>query len=157
MSALLSLLLGFDGLFSDPHHSGALDILLKISLLNEFVVLAKIIACWLLCALPLVVTLPWVGLLYDLSSHDIINLWLALMLATPLMTFIGAFAAALALEARRRHALISFITLPLSAPLLIFGAAAPQDNNALIFLASLLALLAPLFLWLTARILEERS
>ena len=121
---LLAVLLTLGRLFEADHEDGTLDVLALGTQPLEVIALAKIIAHWLTCALPLIVIAPVLGLLLnlDISAYG----WLALtmLLGSPALSAIGAIAAALTLKSRKGALLISLLVLPLYIPTLIFGIAA---------------------------------
>jgi len=87
-------------------------------------VMGKIIAHWLLSGVPLVLITPLLGLQYDLSADALFVLVAALLLGTPILSFLGAIGAALTLGLRGGGALVSLLVLPLYIPVLVFGAGA---------------------------------
>jgi heme exporter protein B len=74
-----------------------------------------------------------------------------LLLGTPVLSLLGTLGAAVVLGARRGGVLLPLLVLPLSVPVLIFGAGAPAAEAAghtarphLLFLAAMLAAALPL-------------
>jgi len=76
--------------------------------------------------LPLVLVSPLLGLQYGLDGGAIGVLVLSLLVGTPVLSLLGAVAAALALGLRGAGVLTALIVLPLNAPLLIFGSGVVQ-------------------------------
>ncbi len=165
VAALLASMLALDTMFSVDHADGSLEQMLLTPQPLSLLVLAKIIAHWLITGLPLVLIAPVLGLQYDLSADAIGVLMLTLLMGTPALSLIGAIGAALTLGLRGGGVLVSLLVLPLTIPVLIFGAGAVEANVsglgaeghvsmlAAIFILSLL--LAPLATALSLRVSVE--
>jgi heme exporter protein B len=125
-------------------------------------VLGKITAHWLLTGLPLVLIAPLAGLQYHLEPQTIGVMMLSLLLATPVLSLIGAIGAALTLGVRGGGILISLLILPLYIPVLVYGAGAVTAAMAtdvpvtpyLQLLAAFLILALALAPWATAAALK---
>jgi heme exporter protein B len=124
VAALLSVLLSLDRLFQIDLEDGTLDALLLTPGPVLTIVGAKCLAHWLTTGLPLVIAAPVIALMLNLPAAALPALLLALLLATPALTLVGAVGASLALGARRGGVLIPLVMLPLCIPILIFGALA---------------------------------
>ncbi len=122
--ALLSALLSFDALFEDDFRDGSLEPMLTGGLAPESLVLAKALSHWIATGLPLCLAAPPLGFLLHLPVAAMPVLAASLLLGTPALSLFGALGAALALGARRATVLLAMMVLPLSAPVLIFGAGA---------------------------------
>jgi heme exporter protein B len=144
---------------------GSLEQMLLTPQPLSLLVIAKIIAHWLITGLPLVLIAPVLGLQYDLSTEAIGVLLVTLLLGTPALSLIGAIGAALTLGLRGGGVLVSLLVLPLTIPVLIFGAGAVEANVSglgaeghLSMLAAILVLsllLAPLATAVALRISSE--
>jgi heme exporter protein B len=126
VTALLAALLSLDRLFQADYEDGSLEGLALAPLPLELVVLAKILAHWLVTGLPLAVVAPFLGLLLNLHPSGYPVLVAAMALGTPALSLIGAVGAALTLGARRGGVLLSLLVLPLYIPVLILGAGAVE-------------------------------
>jgi heme exporter protein B len=126
IGALLASLLGLDRIFSTDHDDGSLDQLLLAPMPLELIAAAKGAAHWVANGLPLVVAAPLLGLLLGLEPAALGAVALTLLAGTPALTFIGLIGAALAVVLPRGGLLVSVLILPLTVPVLIFGAAATQ-------------------------------
>lgn len=124
VAALLASLLSLERLFQADHEDGSLDLLALAPLPLEAVALAKVAAHWLITGVPLILAAPLMALLLNLPAEGFAVLLLTLLLATPLLSLIGAVGAALTLGARRGGVLMPLLILPLYIPALIFAAAA---------------------------------
>ncbi len=151
VAALLASLLSLERLFANDYEDGALDLLALSPLPLEAVVLAKILAHWLVTGLPLAVAAPVLAVLLHLDAAGFGVLMLTLLIGTPALSLIGAIGAALTLGARRGGVLLSLLILPLFVPVLIFAVAAIDAAVAglparphLLLLGGILALSLPL-------------
>ncbi len=165
VAALLSSMLSLEKLFAADFADGTLDQLLLSPCPLALLVLGKVIAHWVISGLPLVLMGPVLGLQYDLSLSSLGVLLLGLLLGTPVLSLIGAIGAALTLGLRNGGVLVSLLVLPLTIPVLIFGAGAVEATASglgaeghLSMLAAILVLslfFAPLATALSLRISAE--
>lgn len=144
IAALLAVLISLDRLFQADHEDGSLELLALSPLPLELVVLAKLVAHWAACCLPLVVLAPVLGMMLNLPATALPGLVAALLLGTPTLSAIGAIGAALAVGVRRGGFLLSLLVLPLYVPVLIFGAGATEAAVSGLGLAAHLLILAAL-------------
>lgn len=142
VAALLSTLLGLPRLFAADHADGTLEQLALSPLPFGVLVSGKILAHWLVCGLPLVLLAPLLGLQFGLDGDALGVLVLALLVATPLLSLIGAIGAALTLGVRGGGALLALLILPLYVPALIFASGAVEAQMAGMAVAGYLSLLA---------------
>lgn len=126
VAALLSSLLALDGLFRGDFDDGSLEQLILSPAALELVVLAKVAAHWIVSGLPLVVLVPVVALSFDLPAGALATLAAALVVATPTISVLVAIGAALTVSLRSGGSIIGLLVLPLTAPVLIFGARATE-------------------------------
>jgi heme exporter protein B len=84
----------------------------------------KILAHWITTALPLIVIVPLMAAMLHLPGAVIPVLLLALLLATPLLSLLGAVLVALTAGTRRSGMLLALMLLPLCVPAVIFAAGA---------------------------------
>lgn len=124
VAALLAALLSLERLFQADYEDGSLEQMALSSLPLGAVVLAKVAAHWLTTGLPLIIAAPVLAVLLQLDERAYGALLVALTLATPSLSLIGAVGAALVLGARRAGVLLALLILPLYVPLLIFAVAA---------------------------------
>lgn len=124
VAALLSSLLGLDGLFRNDAEDGSLEQLLLAPVPLGVTVLAKIAAHWIVSSVPLVALTPLMALAFGIPATALPTLIGALLLATPTLSVFAAVGAALTLELKNAGAIIGLLVLPLATPLLIFGARA---------------------------------
>jgi heme exporter protein B len=122
--ALFAAMLSLERMFQPDYEDGSLDLLALAPLPLEFVALAKACAHWLTTGLPLIVAAPVLAVMLHLGGTGLAILVVAMALGTPAISLIGAVGAALTLGARRGGVLLALLVLPLTIPVLIFGAAA---------------------------------
>ena len=162
VAALLSTMLSLDRLFQHDYEDGSLELLVLSPVPLEALVLAKVVAHWLLTGLPLIVASPLLATFMNMPSEGLLVLMASMLLGTPVSSFIGAAGGALTLGARRGGVLVSLLVLPLYIPLLIFGVAAVDAaigglsvKPHLLFLGAMLAASIPLATWAAATALRQ--
>ncbi|MFV1973537.1 MAG: heme exporter protein CcmB [Thiohalobacterales bacterium] len=147
VAALLAALLSLDGIFRSDFEDGTLEQLLLSSHPVSILVLAKVLAHWLVTGLPLLLVAPLLGILLGLPADAIRVLLLTLLLGTPVLSLLGAVGVALTVGLRKGGMILSLLVLPLYVPLLIFAANAVDTAAAgfpvtahLLFISALLVL-----------------
>ena len=101
VAALLSSLLGLDGLFRNDAEDGTLEQLMLSPAPFGVVVLAKVVAHWIASGVPLVGLVPVVALSFYLPADGLGVLVAALALATPTISILVALGAALTVRDRK--------------------------------------------------------
>ena len=124
VAALLASMLALARLFSSDYADGTLEQLLLAPHPLGMLVAGKVFAHWLVSGFPLVLLSPLLGLQFGLDGEAVMVLVASLALGTPVLSLLGAVAAALTLGVRGSGVLVSLIVLPLCVPVLIFGAGA---------------------------------
>ncbi len=148
IAAFLSMLLGLDRLFRADEEDGTLLLFRHAAVPLEAVVAAKLVAHWLLTALPLIVASPLLAVLLSMDQAAWLSTLVALLLGTPALTAFGTIGAAVTVSLRRGGLLAPVLILPLSIPVLIFGVAAtaaPEGSSAAILFLSALSLVSVAF------------
>ncbi len=125
---LLASLLSLDALFRADLEEGSLDLMLVSHQPLAVLAAAKILLHWLATGLPLLAITPLAATALGLPRGALPILMLSLALGTPIISVIGACAAALTAGLRRAGMLLSLIVLPLVVPVLIFGAGAVEAS-----------------------------
>lgn len=125
---LLAALLSLPRLFNGDFIDGTLEQMLLSPYPLAALVGGKISAHWLTTGLPLSLIAPVLGLQFGLAPNELGLLVVTLMLGTPMLSMIGAIAAALTLGTRGSSVLIALLVLPLYVPVLIFGAGAVEAS-----------------------------
>lgn len=121
VSALLSVMLSLDSLFARDFADGTLEQSLLGEQALSLVVLAKVLAHWLISGLPLLLLSPLLGLLLQLPMEALPVLMAGLLLGTLTLSLLGAIGAALTVSLSQGGVLLSLLVLPLTVPVLIFG------------------------------------
>lgn len=121
IAAFLSMLLGLDRIFRDDDTDGSLLLFRHASIPLEAVVLGKLIAHWLLAALPLLVASPLLAVLLSMDPAGWSRAALSLLLGTPALAAFATIGASVTVSLRRGGLLAPVLMLPLSIPVLIFG------------------------------------
>jgi heme exporter protein B len=161
VAALLASMLSLSRLFANDYQDGTLEQILLIPQPLFLVVLAKVMALWLVTGVPLALVSPILGAQFGLPTESLVILLLSLFLGTPVLALIGSIGAALTLGLRGGGVLIALLILPLYIPVLIFGAGAVDASIAgmsaqanLLLLAALLVLAVFFSPWATAAALR---
>ena len=125
-AALLASLLAVEFLFRDDAQDGTLEQYALSGQSLTALLFAKTAAHWLLTGLPLALMAPIAALALGAPTSALPGIIGAVGLGSVTLSLIGAIGAALTLGIRRSGVLLSLLTLPLSLPVLIFGARATQ-------------------------------
>ena len=140
IAAFLSMLLGLDRLFRADEDDGTLLLFRHAAIPLEAIVGGKVVAHWLLTALPVLIASPLLAILLSMDAATWGRTVLALLLGTPALTAFGTIGAAVTVSLKRGGLLAPVLILPLPIPVLIFGVAsvaADGSSAALLFLAAL--------------------
>ena len=124
VTVLLAMLLALDGMFRSDIEDGSLEQLVLAPQPLALMLGMKILAHWLTTALPLIVIAPMLASMLQLPLAAMPVLLLALALATPMLSLLGAVLVALTAGTRRSGMLLALILLPLCVPVVIFAAGA---------------------------------
>ena len=161
VAALLATMLSLDAIFRSDFEDGSLEQLMLSPHPASVLVLAKVVAHWLVTGVPLLIAAPFMALLYNLPSEALGTLLLSLLLGTPILSLVGSVGVALTVALRNGGVILSLLVLPLYVPVLIFGSGAvemaiegfsPAAN--LYMLSAILALAAVLTPWPAAAALR---
>jgi len=142
VAALLAVLLSLDGLFRSDLEDGSLEQWVLSEHPLPVLVLAKVLMHWAFSGLALVLVSPLLALMLGLPERC-----LPVLLASLLLSLLGAVGAALTVGLKRGGLLLALLTLPLYIPVLILGSGALQASlqqlptaGYLLWLGSLTAL-----------------
>lgn len=145
VAALLATLLSLDRLFKSDFNDGSLEQMLLSPHPVFLLVLAKIIAHWLVTGLPLIFIAPLLGVLLHLPDNSYGALMLTLLLGTPILSLFGAIGVALTIGIKKGGVLLSLLVLPLYIPVLIFATSAIDSAGMNLPYNGQLAIIAALF------------
>ncbi|MBT3059329.1 MAG: heme exporter protein CcmB [gamma proteobacterium symbiont of Ctena orbiculata] len=121
VAALLAALLSLDSMFRSDYDDGSLEQFMLSAHPVSILVLAKILAHWLVTGLPLFIVAPLLAVLLNIPASAIPTLMLTLILGTPVLSLIGSVGVALTVGLRRGGVILSLLVLPLFVPVLIFA------------------------------------
>ena len=162
--ALLSMLLAMPLLFQPDREDGVLDLMLLSAVDPAWLSLAKAGANWCVFGLPLVLLSPLIAYSYGVGGAALLILPVTLALGTPALSLLATVAAALTSGLRRGAGLLAVLVLPLSLPVLLFGARATELATAgqpvappLLMLAAFLLLALGLLPWASAASLRATA
>ena len=124
VTVLLAMLLALDAMFRSDIEDGSLEQLMLAPQPLALMLGMKILAHWLTTALPLIVVAPLLAGMLHLQAAVMPVLLIALLLATPLLSLLGAVLVALTAGTRRSGMLLALMLLPLCVPVVIFAAGA---------------------------------
>jgi heme exporter protein B len=124
VAALLATLLSLNSLFREDFADGSLEQLALSPEPLTVLLLAKTVAHWVVTELPLVVIAPVLALGFGMPGDGINGLLLTLLIGTPALSLIGSVGAALTAGLQGASGLLALLILPLTVPVLIFGARA---------------------------------
>ncbi|MDA9896713.1 heme exporter protein CcmB [Gammaproteobacteria bacterium] len=161
ITAILTTLLSSNNFFRDDYNNGVIEMYLTSSTGVELILFLRIIACWLFTCLPIILFMPLVSLLFDISFENSFVILITLLMGTPILISIGIFGSALTLGLARNNILTPIIVIPFYIPVLIFSASAidsvslglPYDMQLFILMA-LLFLILPIMPYLLKYTLE---
>ncbi|ABV85542.1 heme exporter protein CcmB [Shewanella pealeana] len=124
VAALLASMLSLERLFKADYADGSLEQMLLSPQPLPLMVLAKVLAHWILTGVPLILVAPLLAVLLHLESNSYGALIATLALGTPVLSLLGAIGVALTVGLRKGGVLLSLLILPLYIPVLIFATSA---------------------------------
>ncbi|MFC4526441.1 heme exporter protein CcmB [Dyella halodurans] len=124
VTMLLAMLLALDAMFRSDIEDGSLEQLMLSPQPLALMMGMKILAHWITTALPLIIIAPLLAGMLHLPAAVMPVLIYALLLATPLLSLLGAVLVALTAGSRRSGMLLALMLLPLCVPVVIFAAGA---------------------------------
>lgn len=148
VAMLLAFLFAGERLFAQDYQDGVIEQWLVSGQPLSVYVIAKLFVQWILCLLPLMISLPLVAVLYRMPWSQCGVVAATFLAGTPALWFLCALASALSSNAQQKGVLVALILFPLALPVMIFGAGAIVAFNdipqvlgalALLFACSLLA------------------
>jgi len=146
VAALLASIVSLARIFAQDYADGSLEQLMLAGQPASLVVIGKILAHWLVTGAPITLAAVPIAVMFDLGLEPMGTLVAALALGTPALSLIGAVGAALTLGLRGGGVLVTLLVLPLTVPVLIFGAGAVDATAGGVSAAADLLLLGGLSL-----------
>ena len=145
VAAILSAFLALDAMFKEDYDDGSLEQLLLSPSSLSGLVFAKVLAHWLITALPILLLAPLIAQVYYLPFYTTVILFFSLLIGTPIISLIGAIVSAITVSLKQSSMLLALLLMPLFIPVLIFASgavfAANKGLDAMGPLALLLAIL----------------
>jgi heme exporter protein B len=129
VAALTASLLPIERLVEPDRSAGVLDQLTLHGVAEEYVAVAKIVAHWLTFAPLLLIAAVPASVLLGMDGEALRRALVALAIGTPGLAALAVAVAALTAGLPRSGSLAGLLLLPLSVPLLIFGAAATGQGG----------------------------
>lgn len=146
VGALLAAMLSLDAIFRADYEDGSLEQLLLSAQPASIIVLAKVLAHWLISGVPLILVAPVLALMLGMPESVLGILMLSLLLGTPVLSLIGAIGSALTVGLHRGGFILSLLVLPLYIPVLIFASQAVDLGMAGFDVSGQLSMLMAFFL-----------
>jgi heme exporter protein B len=149
VAVLLSLLLSLNNSFSEDQRDGTLESWMLAPYPLAWIMLAKMIADWLLTVVPLLLCLPIAILFFHLSVVVLEILAITLLLGTWALYSIGSIFSVLLVGFRQSSWLLALLLLPMTIPVLIFAcsaAAAASEGISCVMQLAVLGIFALLCL-----------
>jgi heme exporter protein B len=130
LTAVLAMLLSLDSIFKTDYQDGTLEQLIVSDQSLIAMIIAKVMAHWVMSGLLISLLSPVVAYALSMSDVQIMALLLSLMVGTLSISLVGALGSALTLAASQSGVLIALLVLPLYIPVLIFGAGLVSDASS---------------------------
>ena len=128
---LLTIIFSVEKLFENDYEDGMLDQIYISGIPLETIFLSKSLSIWIITCLPIIILSPLLLLLFNFQTEKLLNIFVSLLIGTPILCMLGAVTSAVVLGFNKGSSIISLITLPLYIPVLIFGIEA--SNSEIIF------------------------
>ncbi len=124
VAVLLSVLLSSEKLYKNDYEDGSLEQLYLSGNSHLLAVAAKFSVQWILQILPILLALPLLGLLYELTIDVTAQIALTLLIGSPSLLLLAMLGSVLTLSVARGGLLLILIILPFYIPTLIFALSA---------------------------------
>tara|TARA_B100000965_G_scaffold348849_1_gene321685 strand:+ start:418 stop:1089 length:672 start_codon:yes stop_codon:yes gene_type:complete len=132
---LLSSTLSLRKFYEDDFKNGILTIIHMGGMSYELIVFLKIFSHFIFVQVPFLVSLPVVGILFNLAINEISNLVLTFIIGSLILSCLGSISASMNLLNKTNFSIGSIIVLLFSIPLIIFSVGinnVDNDSNSLI-------------------------
>ncbi len=124
LAVLLSVLLSAEKLYKNDYEDGSLEQLYLSGNSLLLAVAAKLMIQWTVQVLPILLTLPLLGLLYKLPLMLTAQIAVTLLIGSPSLLLLAMLGSAVTLSVARGGLLLIVIILPFYIPTLIFALSA---------------------------------
>ena len=132
---LLSSTLSLRKFYEDDFKNGILTIIHMSGMSYELIVFLKIFSHFIFVQVPFLVSLPVVGIFFNLAINEIYNLVLTFIIGSLILSCLGSISASMNLLNKTNFSIGSIIVLLFSIPLIIFSVginSVDNDTNSLI-------------------------
>ena len=147
ITTILTTILTSNNFFKDDFNNGVIEIYLTSDSSIELILFLKIISSWIFTCLPIIIFIPLVSVLFNISFDSALVILTTLIIGTPILISIGIFGSALTMGLSKNSILIPVIVIPFYIPVLIFSASAIEAVSiGLSYEMQILTLLALLLL-----------
>ena len=128
VASLLAASISLDVMFRSDMEDGSLEQILLSPYPDIILVMAKILAHWLMTGAPLTIFALLLSILLYLPAEAYLPLLGTLLLGTPILSIVGSVAVALTVGLRSGGMLLVLLILPLYMPVLIFAISAVNNS-----------------------------
>ena len=128
VAAVLAASISLDKMFRSDMEDGSLEQILLSPYPDIILVMAKILAHWLMTGAPLTVFALVLSNMLFLPTEAYFPLLITLALGTPILSMVGSVAVALTVGLRGGGMLLVLLILPLYMPVLIFAVSAVNNS-----------------------------
>ena len=126
---LIANLLALDSTFRRDFESGLLEQIFVSAEVPFLILFLKVLMQWMTTGLLISLLSPLLALLMGVPYELLGNTFVALLIGTPTLSFLGAIGASLTVGMGRGGALLALLVLPLYIPVLIFGVDVSQSQS----------------------------
>lgn len=127
-AAVLAASISLDKMFRSDMEDGSLEQILLSPYPDIILVIAKILAHWLMTGAPLMIFALLLSYMLFLPATAYFPLLVTLLLGTPIFSLVGSVAVALTVGLRGGGMLLVLLILPLYMPVLIFAVSAVNNT-----------------------------
>ena len=124
ITTILTTILTSNNFFKDDFNNGIIEIYLTSDSSIELILFLKIISSCFFTCLPIIIFIPLVSVLFNISFDSALVILATLIIGTPVLISIGIFGSALTMGLSKNNILIPVIVVPFYIPVLIFSASA---------------------------------
>ena len=143
---LLSSTLSLRKFYEDDFKNGVLFIIHMGGMSYELIVVLKIFSHFVFVQIPFLISLPIVGIFFNLPTNEIYNLILTFLIGSLILSCLGSISASMNLLNKTNFSIGSIIVLLFSIPLIIFSVGINSLSNDFNSLYNLLIGIALIFL-----------
>ncbi len=121
IAALLTMVIAQENLLRSDYEYGIFIELLLSEYSLSWLLFAKILAHWIIYAVPLILLTPLLLLSFAVNIFSVMQICLSLIGGTLILGFLGALCVSMTIILTRGGVLLSIMLLPLYTPVLVLG------------------------------------